>query len=287
MNHHRPLLLLALLLLTSVCTEAQQALSRMELGFNAGAMNYLGDLNNQSALGKVNPAIGCHFRSKYGSRWALVVGAAYGHVEGGNPDAIARRNLSFRSYVAEATVRMEFNFLPYGIGEAQFRWTPFIFGGLGFFAFNPQAYYTDPLSGESQWYDLQPLGTEGQGTPLNPDASPYTLMQVNMPFGLGLKIKASKSITIAAEYGFRKTWTDYLDDCSTIYVDNEQLSSARGNVAAGLADRSAEVEPGYVNAHGIKRGDDSLNDWYAYFNLSVSVGFNVLFGWMHKKNCNP
>lgn len=183
-------------------------------------------------------------------------------------------------------MRVEFNFFPFSMRDDHFPWTPYLFGGLGFFAFNPKAYYTDPLSGESDWYDLQPLCTEGQGTPLAPDRKVYTLKQVSMPFGIGVKYHPSKQLTLSAEYGFRKTWSDYIDDVSTTYVDNNQLAYYSGTLAAALADRSSEVEPGYVNTAGVKRGDDSLDDWFAYFNVSVSVSFDFLFGWMVKKKCD-
>ena len=49
-------------------------------------------------------------------------------MEGGNPDYIARRNLSFRSSIMEGFVRAEFNFFPYGIRSAAYqdavRWRP-------------------------------------------------------------------------------------------------------------------------------------------------------------------
>jgi len=249
-------------------------------------MNYIGDLNNQSMLGTVSLAYGGMYRFNFDERWSLRVDVDYGHVEGGNPDYIARRNLSFRSYILEGSLRAEFNFFPFSMRDDHYVWTPFIFGGLGFFAYNPKAYYSDPFSGESDWYELQPLGTEGQGSPLAPERTPYTLKQLSMPFGIGIKYHPSKSFTFSAEYGFRKTWTDYIDDVSTTYVDNAQLAYYMGDLTAGLADRSAEVEPGYVNAAGIKRGDDSLDDWYAYFNVSVTVSLDYLFGWMLKKKCD-
>ena len=58
-----------------------------------------------------------------------------------------------------------------------------------------------------------------------------------------------------------------------------------GSMAAALADRSGEVEPGYVNAVGIKRGDDALCDWYSYFNISMTFSAEVLFGWLRGKVC--
>ena len=278
------LLLLCCLAVRPVCS--QISLGKSEIGFTVGGMNYIGDLNDQSMLGTVSLAYGGMFRYNFDERWSLRFDVDYGHLEGGNPDYIERRNLSFRSYLFEGSMRVEFNFFPFSMRDDHYVWTPFIFGGLGFFTFNPTAYYTDPFNGESGWYDLQPLGTEGQGTPLAPDRTPYTLKQLSMPFGIGVKYHPGKSLTLSAEYGFRKTWTDYIDDVSTTYVDNEQLAYISGDVAAGLADRSGEVVPGYVNAAGIKRGDDTLDDWFAYFNVSVTVSLDVIFGWMLKKKCD-
>ena len=276
----------AVLLATVSPVQAQLRLGSHEIGFTAGGMNYIGDLNDQSMLGTVNLALGGFYRLNFDERWSLRVDIDYGHVEGGNPDYIARRNLSFRSYIFEGSLRMEFNFFPFSMREDHFFWTPYVFGGLGFFAFNPKAYFTDPLSGESGWYELQPLGTEGQGSLFMPERTPYTLKQMSMPFGIGVKYHPTKSLTLSAEYGFRKTWTDYIDDVSTTYVDHDLLTYYSGEICAGLADRSGEVEPGFVNAAGMKRGDDSLDDWFAYFNVSMSVSFDVLFGWMMKKKCD-
>ncbi len=286
MKIKRQHIILCILLLAAVPVRGQIWLGKNEIGFTVGGMNYIGDLNNQSMLGKVNLACGGLYRLNFDERWSLRIDVDYGHVEGGNPDYIARRNLSFRSYILEGSMRAEFNFFPFSMRDDHFIWTPYIFGGIGFFAFNPKAYFTDPLSGESGWYALQPLCTEGQGTALAPERTPYTLKQLTMPFGIGVKYHPSKSLTLSAEYGFRKTWTDYIDDVSTTYVDNEQLAYISGDLVAGLADRSSEVEPGYVNAAGIKRGDDSLDDWFAYFNINVTLKLDFIFGWMLKKKCD-
>lgn len=287
-NHVDHICLVAILLLLTVVpafpARGQMSLRDMELGVNGGGMNYIGDLNDQSMLGKPNLAVGAFFRLKFGDRWALAIGGSYGHLE--SDDCMAWRNLSFRTHLAETYMRMEFNFFPYGIFDIGYSWTPYIFGGIGVFAFKPQALWTNPNTGETDWYELQPLGTEGQGLSAYPDRPYYSLMQVSMPFGLGVKLMPGKNVTLAMEYGFRKTWTDYIDDVSTTYVDPQLLYDAHGEAAAGLADRSAEAGGGVPNAPGIKRGDDSLDDWYAYFNISVSVSFEVLFGWMRGKHCD-
>ena len=289
----RTILLLALLSV-STASMGQSGLMRCEIGFNGGGMNYLGDLNDQSMLGRLNWAGGALFRYRFDDRWSLRIEADYGHIEAGNPrgingvngDCLPHRNLSFLSHIIEGSARMEFNFRPFGNTTTQSHWTPYIFGGIGLFSFNPTALYTNSLTGEQSWVDLQPLGTEGQGTELYPDRQPYQLIQLNMPFGLGFKFKPNPMLMFSIEYGFRKTWTDYLDDCSTTYVGDDLLNQYHyGGIASSLADRSGEVDPGYHNAIGIKRGDDSLDDWYAYINASICFRLDKLFFWVGKKRC--
>jgi len=280
-KHIFPLLLL---LLAAFSSSAQGFLAQSELGLSFGGMNYIGDLNNQSMFGRVNMAGGITARYNFDSRWAVAITGTYGHIE--SIDYIARRNLSFRSMVAEAGARAEFNFFPYGAHKATLkRSTPYIFVGVGFFKFNPQALYTDPAGGTTAWYDLQPLGTEGQGSAAYPDRPKYKLVEVSMPFGLGYRWRVSDNMHLTVEYGWRKTWTDYLDDVSTTYVGADLLNSQGGSMAATLADRSGEVEPGYVNGVGVKRGDDALNDWYSYFGITLTFSAEMLFGWMRGKTC--
>ncbi len=283
MKSIRLVLLTVLFLLASMPAWEQNALQRSEIGFNMGGMNYLGDLNDQSMLGKMNMAWGIQYRYTFDNRWSMRFDYAQGHVEGGNPDAIAWRNLNFRSPIHEVSMRAEFTFVPFGLDGVSYKWTPYIFGGLGLFHFNPMTQYTDPLTGETQWYNLQPLGTEGQGTMEYLDRSPYSLNELMLPFGLGFRFKPSKLFCFSIEYGFRKTWTDYLDDCSLTYVGSELLNQYHpGGVSAALADRSETA-----NLPGVMRGDDSLDDWYAYLNFSVTLRLDKMLWWVGKKKCDP
>lgn len=265
--------------------QRQDFLSRSELVLMGGGMNYIGDLNNQSALTLPRPAGGVGLRYRIDNRWALRGEVSYGSVAC-EEDYNKRRNLSFKSDIYEVAALAEFNFAPFGPGATERRWTPYLFGGLAVFHFNPMARYVVGED-EEHWAALQPLCTEGQGTSEYPDRKIYPLTQVSLPFGMGIKVRMGKVFSFAAEYGFRMTWTDYLDDVSKTYVGSEflQTHSDDGILAAQLADRSGEVEEGYVNAVGIKRGDDSLNDWYAYLHVSVGISFDVLFGWMRSKRC--
>ena len=280
-------MLLAVLLGVGSTLSAQREdfLSRSELLLMGGGMNYIGDLNEESALTLPRPAAGAGIRYRIDNRWSLRVEVSYGQI-GVDEDYNKLRNLSFRSDILEGAVLGEFNFAPFGPGATERLWTPYIFGGVGVFHFNPMARYTLG-DGEEHWAELQPLCTEGQGSTLYPDRKMYQLYQFCLPFGVGVKVRLGKVFSLAAEYGFRKTWTDYLDDVSKTYVGSDFLiaNSRDGALASQLADRSGEVEEGYVNAVGIKRGDDSLDDWYAYLHISVGISFDAMFGWMRSKRC--
>ena len=265
--------------------QRQDFLSCSELLLRGGGMNYIGDLNDQSVFSLPRLAVGGGIRYNYNNRWSFRGEVAFGSVEC-KEDYNKLRNLSFKSDIFEVSALAEFNFSPYGPGATERLWTPYLFGGLAVFHYNPMAEYSIG-PGETSWAELQPLGTEGQGTVEYPDRQPYTLTQLCLPFGVGVKARLGKNFSVAVEYGFRLTWTDYLDDVSTTYVGKEVLEahSADGALAATLADRSSEVVEGYENAPGIKRGDDSLDDWYAYFHISVGVNLDMLFGWMRSKRC--
>lgn len=255
-------------------------LKQSELVLSGGGMNYLGDLNNQSMLGEVHLAFGVGVRCRIDNRWSVRLQGCHGSISA-LTDCLPSRNLTFRSQVTEGALIAEFDFRPYGPGATESRWTPYIFGGVGIFHYNPEALYTDP-TGNTEWVALQPLHTEGQGTKAYPDRRPYKLTELAMPFGVGVRLRLNKHLSLTAEYGFRKTWTDYLDDVSTSYADPEVLRAQgdNGAVAAAMADRSNPL-----NATGIKRGDDSLDDWYSYFNVTMGVNLEVLFGWMRSKRC--
>lgn len=265
--------------------QRQDFIGRSELLLMGGGMNYIGDLNNQSALTIPRLAAGVGLRYNIDNRWAVRGEVSYGSM-GCEKDYNKLRNLSFKSNLFELAALAEFNFAPFGPGATERMWTPYIFGGFAVFHFNPMAKYSIG-SGEEQWAELQPLRTEGQGSSEYPDRKLYPLTQISMPFGVGVKWRLGKAFSLAAEYGFRMTWTDYLDDVSKTYVGSALLmqNSDDGALAALLADRSGEVEEGYVNAVGIKRGDDSLDDWYAYFHVSLGISFDVLLGWTRSKRC--
>jgi hypothetical protein len=96
------------------------------------------------------------------------------------------------------------------------------------------------------------------------------------------------------EVGYRKTFTDYIDDVSTDYYDNDKLRRRRGNMAADLADPSKGEIPTYTRgtytydptAEGMQRGDPSDKDAYIFTTITFSwkIGMKTYGGmnWQRK-----
>jgi len=143
---------------------------------------------------------------------------------------------------------------------------PFIFTGISGFHFKPYAYF------EGKWYELQPLGTEGQS-----ESEQYNLFQIAIPMGVGTKVRVSDFSSIGIEFGLRKTFSDYLDDVSGSYPDIFELRE-RDPIAAALSYRTPEFEnkDDFDNPVGRKRGSDA-KDWYVFAGLSFSFNLSGLF----------
>lgn len=148
------------------------------------------------------------------------------------------RNLHFRNDVKELSVVGIYNFTPAGRAyNKRPQFLPYAFTGIVVFAHNPRA--KTPVSGlgpdaGQEWIRLQPLGTEGQGQPGY--AQPYSLVQVGIPLGLGVRYKINQRWDVALEAGFRVTFTNYLDDVGGPYADPNDLAPD----AQAMANRTLE-----------------------------------------------
>ena len=239
-----------------------------ELGLTAGATYYIGDLNPYRHYPKdTKLAGGIVFRHNLTDRYALRLQGLYGTLQAydsDSPDSLQQlRNLHFRAPLFEASLLLEINFFKYrSKGKDAKKWTPFVFGGLAYFRASPKAQLDDT------WYDLQQLGTEGQSTTQGDKL--YAVDHMAIPFGAGLKLNAGR-IDFQLEWGMRRTWTDYIDDVSGAYFDNDVLAFENGPLAAALADRSGLEDriPGYSNT-GRARGDANTRDWYVYSGLTIT-----------------
>lgn len=245
----------------------------IEAGISIGGANYLGDLTPSqlwTSVGDVHLSGGVIVRLNLVDWITLRSGLHYGQVAATDKrsrDESGRkeRNLSFRSDIYEFHLGVEVNILgyrPYLRGRSL---APYVFGGIAAFKFNPQA----ELDGA--WYDLQPLGTEGQN--LGDGNGTYSLVQMAVPVGLGVKCALSQHLNLGIEAGMRKTFTDHLDDVSGFYPDLGELAEQNG-LAAELSWRGDELGDGLdAPQEGGIRGDPEDLDWYVFTGLTLTYNF--------------
>lgn len=244
-----------------------------------GTSNYQGDLTPEgiSNFGRTNVTGAIFLRilhsDFFNTRLNLQYGIVEAHDADGGPGRVAR-NLSFRSNIWEAALIEEVNLIGYHPGGGKRFFSPYLMGGVAIFHFNPTTQYL------GQRVELQPLGTEGQGIP--GFSGQYSLFQVAIPIGGGVKLALGKDATLSIEVGGRKLFTDYLDDVSGPYADSRVLLEYNGPLAAALGNRMGEYynsDP--INSPGAPRGNPKFLDWYFFSTVSMSFlldGDGSLFG---------
>lgn len=254
-------LLIVLLFLAPWISKAQH----FEAGANLGVTFYEGDLTITTVkdrLAEINLGGGGFIRYNINNFMAARFSINYGKVTGADGGDRAERNLSFSSNILEFALTGEINILGYQPYNLERVFSPYVFGGIALFKFNPQA----ELDGIT--YDLQPLGTEGQGLADFPERQFYNLTQFSIPVGLGLKYALSDTWNIGIEGGIRVTFTDYLDDVSLTYPGTSVLLENRGDIAAALSDRSLNGRDA-----GAGRGNAGVNDYYLFGGVTISYNF--------------
>jgi hypothetical protein len=247
---------------------AQRKEKCVEVGVFLGGSYYIGDLNPTRHFDQfTHPGGGVVFRYNFNPRLAVrgnfLLGSIEAHDEFSPSSYQQQRNLSFQSKITELSGQLEFNFLNYEIGIDKSRFTPFVFGGIGCFQFDPQGQYQD------SWVSLRSLSTEGQGLP-GGYGKPYKLFQVCLPFGVGIRLNVAKNMSLGIEWGMRKTFTDYLDDVSTNYYNPALLKEYKGEIAVVMADQSKGMDAGYSNA-GRQRGNPTNKDWYSFAGATLTI----------------
>jgi len=304
--------LAATLCLSSTSYSQEEARNNTEMGLTLGPMVFLGDLGGHAGKGTTfikdynmtttKLAVGAYVAA-YPMQWlGFRLSLNYGSIEGADNeikpkggDEVTRldRNLDFRSKILEGTVMAEFYptvFLEEDPEDIAARLRPYGVIGLGMFHFNPQGSYRSP-NGDTYWVDLQSLHTEGEGFPEYPDRKNYKLTQLNIPIGVGVKYFISENVNIAFEIIHRKTFTDYIDDVSTKYVDPslfyKYLSPSLAPIAAAMANKTPTALQPLGYRPGNKRGDPSQNDAYftAQFKLGIRLGGNSATRWRNSTHC--
>lgn len=257
---------------------------RLHLNLFGGFSNYLGDLQEKSVtLEQSRRAFGAGLSYDVNHHLALRGGFAWGRIgaddKSNKATDLQLRNLSFQSSIREVHLLAE-----YSLFDLRYqKWTPYVFGGLALYHFNPYAY--DTLGNKIY---LRPLSTEGQGLSQYPDRKTYKLTQFALPVGAGIRLRLYDNITVSYELGLRKLFTDYLDDVSSTYVDQPVLAVAKGTTAVAMAYRGGELKNGNTYpAEGSIRGNPTFKDWYYMHGLTVSIGLHLGKKGGSRMDCPP
>lgn len=252
--------LLILLYLSAVSLHAQKSLN---VDFFLGTSNYSGDLQEKRfTFSQAHLAGGLGLSYEITNQISIRTAFKLGKVSATDSKGRNRtRNLNFSSMISEGDVDFQYFFSPLGTNP----FTPYGFIGIAVYHFNP---YTFDSTGKK--FFLKPLSTEGEG--FIPGRPNYSLTQLAIPFGGGVKLSLSDKINVGLEVGIRKLFTDYLDDVSTAYVDPNLLLANRGAKAVELSYRGDELKGGQQTYPrvGQIRGSPNYKDWYYFTGLTLS-----------------
>ncbi|MBO3270103.1 DUF6089 family protein [Hymenobacter defluvii] len=260
-------------------TKANQYLS---VGASLSAFNYFGDLTPRVSfasvrMAAVRPGFGFHVTQRL-TPYVSVRGAlSFGRITGSDQQAAGKeaayryyRNLNFTSNIQELSVVGIFDLVPnHSQAVNRMPIVPYVFGGIAGFHFNPKGTVdggTVPagLKPDAQ-VELQPLRTEGRY---------YHRAQLAIPFGAGVRLKVAKNMDVGVELGWRKTFTDYLDDVSTTYVSVARLSTPAARYFGNGITRTDQNTPEQMDVPGALRGNSGGKDWYITTGISVNYILN-------------
>jgi len=280
----------------SQTSSAQEQVSFWEAGITLGPSNFLGDLGGNVGKGtpflkdnniqKTKLTFGAFATYQPNEYFGLRLSANIGTLEGddaiikgkgGLEEARKTRNSNFKSPLLEGFFAVEVYptaFLEYEPSDIFHKLRPYGLIGLGVFHFNPKG--KDPVTGN--WVPLKPLHTEGQGFPEFPERKEYKLTQVNIPMGFGVKYFINESVNIGLEVIHRKTFTDYIDDVSTDYIDPAlfyaNMSLPQAQLAQRMSNKSIPAGGNVIGfTTGDKRGTPTNND--AYYSFGIKLGFRL------------
>ena len=276
---------LGLALLAAPEADAQQFSKRKQynsIGFSLNAMNYFGDVTPSTSFasfrfGATRPNVGIYVQRRLYPRISARLAVNYGQITG--DDALAadengadarfryNRNMNFKNDILEGSlvgvidlIENRNNYLK----RPDF--VPYVFGGVAVFYHNPKG--EDRRTGSAgEFVRLQPLKTEGQETA-------YSQTQFAIPFGGGIRYRINRNFDAALEIGWRKTFTDYLDDVSGTYANGKQLAPNAATyfsgVGPGSITRSVTGDFAGFTSPDARRGKDG-SDWY--INTGISLNY--------------
>ena len=172
--------------LLCVCpATGQSAPYKFDIGAQLGMSGYIGDANRSNPF--AHPGFDGEISMRYlpDTRWALRAVLSTFSLSGDTRDMSdvlpSGAAYSFSAQAYELSVRGEFNFLPYGIGETYKRlrrWSPYLTVGVG-----------------------AALSASGGSTTVVP----------TVPMGAGIKCKATPRLNLGLEFTMTKAFGDHID----------------------------------------------------------------------------
>ena len=265
------------------------SLNKKEILFGFGATQFNGDLGGGATEGidysmkdidwpstGINAMIG--FRYRFHPSFATTTKLSYFTLKGDDKlseESIRNaRNLNFKTGVFELQQRIEWiafsveKFSPtYSLpGKAKGKnknQQYYLFTGLGAAYFNPKAEYNGKV------YNLRELKTEGQD-------KPYSPITLTIPMGVGVRFGLGTSWRFGIEASYVKTFSDYIDDVSTVYADPNSFSDPVTSILSNPSDLSVTVGNGFNwFGAGYQRGDSKQKD--AFYQLNFVITRNITY----------
>jgi hypothetical protein len=241
-----------------------------EFGGWAGTAVYLGDLNPSMSFKNARWAAGAFYRYNLNGRMAFRAQMSYGFLDASDSRIkrfpyLQQRNLNFKSHIAELSGTFELNFFNYSLVKSRNSrtWTPYVFMGASLFYYNPYTTLDDVK------YKLESVGTEGQKTANKAVRNRgYDQYSFAIPYGGGVKIGLSQNWALHVEASSRITFTDYIDDVSTVYAEADDLNYFLNgeNKAPLLADRS----DAQIGIPGKQRGTSKDKDRFMFIGIGIT-----------------
>jgi len=193
---------------------------------------FFGDVS--SGIKTIRSGFGTQYLNKITPAFSITVDVNYirlladdesvSNVRKASSSAAYIRNLHVRNDVIEFGIHARYELFPCNdYFSKRKKINAFATIGLGLLYTNPQA-----KDSTGHWRNLRSIHTE------NHSYSSYTAY---IPVSVGLQYKLTNHIDLEFEFGYRFTFTDYLDDVKGQYVDPSQLQSSD---ARYFANRSAE-----------------------------------------------
>jgi Outer membrane protein beta-barrel domain len=237
-----------------------------------GTTFYYGDITSTTdAIKTPKPQINIGYRTRFDEHLSLR-GEFQFYSMGASDKALgnesrSKRNLNFRARNIELSGILQYDFVRPAAFQSRYSRRPgfnfYAFGGLGLTTNNPKAEYN------GSYVALRPLQTEGVS---------YGAVQPVVPLGIGVRFTVNKDTDILIDYGYRITFTDYLDDISGAYKD--QATFAPGSTALALSDRRGELDPRFndpaFRATQYKfRGNSKTKDAYGILSVKYQYTFST------------